>query len=349
MSITQYNGIIERTKASITVSVQRVDRAESGVFVPAMLPNSREYFSSVQTAEYAYPDVFDHTATFFHIKDNASIAPLYSCGFEDLVYMGGAGDNRYETILFPTERSVSMSYRINAGTDAQFRCSYKLKDNVFNINYRKLHAVGLFSERVYKYRNADGVLVSALLSPAIYHNDNSDKFALGSYYVDKTYPSLPYPAYSERLYSLETDSAEAIAAFEEKVAFFTEFWSGMKFQYYATVVSSIGGSVTPGSFFASQNDFKTFTVTPDSHHAIHSVTAYNTDTNTPIPLTESAMNLLTGSKNYTFVMPAANVRIIVEFRSIEVSIPVTVSYKSVSGKIYTTAFNLQYDDSSGGE
>ena len=32
MSITQYNGIIERTKASITVSVQRVDRAESGVF-----------------------------------------------------------------------------------------------------------------------------------------------------------------------------------------------------------------------------------------------------------------------------------------------------------------------------
>ena len=84
MSITQYNGIIERTKASITVSVQRVDRAESGVFVPAMLPNSREYFSSVQTAEYAYPDVFDHTATFFHIKDDASIAPFYSCGFASL-------------------------------------------------------------------------------------------------------------------------------------------------------------------------------------------------------------------------------------------------------------------------
>ena len=134
--------------------------------------------------------------------------------------------------------------------------------------------------------------------------------------------------------------------FERIVNIFVDFWMGISTirQYMVAVVSENGGSVSPLSRFAAQNEPVMFTATPDEHHAIHSVTAYNTLTNQQIPLQESGMDLLTGAKNYMFTMPAANVRIIVEFRSIEITIPVTVKYTSPRGKVFTTSFNLLYDD-----
>ena len=124
--------------------------------------------------------------------------------------------------------------------------------------------------------------------------------------------------------------------FQRAVNFFTEFWSGIDLQYSATVTQSVGGTVSPTGFFGKPAEPKMFIVTPDTHHAIHSVSAYNTEINAQIPLQESAMNLQTGAKSYIFNMPSANVRIIVEFRSIEVAIPVTVRYAHTNGRVYTT-------------
>ena len=133
-------------------------------------------------------------------------------------------------------------------------------------------------------------------------------------------------------------------------AFLTTFWDGIAsagdLLYYAVISSGTGGTVAPANFFATANEPRMFTVTPDAHHAIHSVNIYNLKNDALIPYQESAMDLLTGAKSYIFNMPAADVRIVVDFRSIEITIPVTVSYTPPnSGKIYTTTFSLLYDNS----
>ena len=129
--------------------------------------------------------------------------------------------------------------------------------------------------------------------------------------------------------------------------FFRNFWSGISGdkQYSTTFTTTVGGTVSPDGFFAKANAMKSFVVTPDSHHAIHSVKAYNTDTNQQFSLQEYSPDLQTGAKTYSFNMPSANIRIIVEFSSIEITIPVTATYTSPQGKTYTTSFNLLYDNS----
>lgn len=168
------------------------------------------------------------------------------------------------------------------------------------------------------------------------------------------YPALPYgPVVGKCLdtmwrYDSTSQTYNAISyaeSFNSAVQFLTDFWSGIgEKQYTATVTQTVGGTVTPSGFFAKANAGKAFVVKPDAHHTIKSVTGYRTDTNAKFTFEESGTDLQTGAKTYLFNMPSSNIRIAVEFASIESTIPVTVTYTGPRGRKYATSFNLTYDN-----
>lgn len=174
-----------------------------------------------------------------------------------------------------------------------------------------------------------------------------------SYTTTYLYPVFPYCSAGDEYMDVywvfdQTNKVYTVkeqSGFNNKVQFLTDFWSGIgEKQYTATVTQTVGGTVTPSGFFARANAGKAFVVKPDAHHAIHSVTGYRTDTNSRFVFEESSTNLQTGAKTYLFNMPSSDIRIVVEFKSIETTIPVTVTYTGPRDKKYATSFNLTYDN-----
>lgn len=226
-----------------------------------------------------------------------------------------------------------------------------------------VHAVRTIASPVCSYRTyqPSGVFLPGNYINFNQYTNNAWKNGIGPNNVSKSCLSIPRriqssgflitPALTSGYFMQQTSSewVDTTDNFETALDFFTEFWSEIDTQYLATVTQSVGGSVSPNGFFASPNEPRMFTVTPDSHHAIFSVAAYNVANGVQIPLQESGVDLQTGSKSYIFTMPAANVSIVVEFRSIEISIPVTVKYVSEQGRTYTTSFNLLYDNARNAE
>lgn len=351
MPIRTYNCIISdfqsSTSSGIVKTIGVLRGADEPIIMKVASAQARRafQFDSVSAGISISNGLYDRAITFF---GRGSVRALDGA----IERTDGSLFDFYYSSAFSVAFPGGCSFAIQSYNDGYYS-TYATPHYSKTLSYSSREAaVGLMSDDVYTYEvtiNNETITRSAIMYPVIYPFiagvDDALKYCGSFVGLDSSSETWYYPTPCEH-----TDNAASVnqtERFEYLRDMMREFWrivDANANSCHITTAMSNGGRVTPETSFAKINEPRMFTVTPDEHHAIHSVTAYNTLTNQQIPLQESGMDLLTGAKNYMFTMPAANVRIIVEFRSIEITIPVTVKYTSPRGKVFTTSFNLLYDD-----
>ena len=371
--LVPYN-VIDSFGEPLTIYVQ-----QGGGPVLPFKPSNNEYivFNNADDAETAYGDFFNKRATVF-VDRELGYERFVNLGFTNIV-LAKYGTNY--TLHFSDNKSITFVSKKDVGNNNYFLFRNGPNQLVFNIGqtpdyrgytsdydeYTFWHGWGLPSHIPYEFLTLKNTSTKAILTPCVVATGTS--LVLGAYNCYGDYPAYAtrfygtedfysFPSYAKSVItrptyrwqcyiSVDTGYYEGPVThggdFPTYVNFLADFWTTSERQYSCVISRSVGGDVTPQSFMSKPNEPRMFIVTPDTHHAIYSVAAYNTETNAQIPLQESSMDLQTGAKSYMFTMPAANVRIAVEFRSIETVIPVIVKYTSDKGKTYTTSFNLMYD------
>lgn len=350
MSVKKYTclAIKAYTNETILKSIGVVNTEDMFGTIVGEVREEEAYWFSMSTtgatlATSATNGVFDVGTTFFDVNSNFQSHPF------DIVQGGG------RSILL----HFSNGYSIIIGPTAARYIPYPGFDFTINYNATTNCIYGLTTGSIHYFDNINGRTVYYVGVPVIHREFfsspvNEYRFGFHPYQSHISgaylwvYPAIPS---NPNFFMYDSNDLEnnlsRVQVVKRNSDFLNRFWRDIDaspFKYCCQMTVGEGGNTNPSYFFGSTNEPRMFTVTPDEHHAIHSVTAYNTMTNQQIPLQESGMDLLTGAKNYMFTMPAANVRIIVEFRSIEITIPVTVKYTSPRGKVFTTSFNLLYDD-----
>lgn len=309
-------------------------------------------------AEYLLSGNFDRNVTIFTFNKEAETTipnkAIDVIGVESI--KSESGSSAQIDVIFPGGNTVRFTASNGGYTNSNIRYTYFPSHhagftNAHNVPYSTGFSLINPKENWVEYRK----IINSESELGAYYMICSPVYSMYTTSFTPWFSSMgpfsmyPYSAYGYESFPSSPASQNSIDKYKNYIENLTTFWNQVdSYQsssiYMIQTLVGVGGSVNPINTFASANEPRMFTVTPDEHHGIHSVTAYNNMTNQQIPLQESGMDLLTGAKSYMFTMPAANVRIIVEFRSIEITIPVTVKYTSPRGKVFTTSFNLLYDD-----
>lgn len=346
MPVTKYNCLMS-TNNSAPTSIRTI-----GVFrgddIVTVLDSAERTFTAdsdgLSWATYKTKGVINSDTTYLVRGDSTTAGVMLSIGCDVLrVYTGKdiyfRFSNGHTIRVTSYSQSGTVTYKKNTYDNTGYYVSFYQSDA------SSVHGIGITSERLY---TSDGnKYFCAPCIASTQGSGNTATFQIPLYNPTRVNLNGKLRSGAFNITSVNNYITNA-SLLEEISEWLSDFWSDIdenqNFVYYNAIVVDNGGTVTPTNFFSRANEPRMFTVTPDQHHAIYSVNIHNLSTGSLIPYQESAMDLLTGAKSYIFTMPHANVQIVVNFRSLELSIPVIVKYTSPdSGKAYTTSFNLLYD------